>query len=748
MIAQFTKGSAISSIGGIPTLMANGRPLPAPVFCLMHEQAMQDDVVASLYRNGIGAFATRSMMGVGDCHQTDTTIELAVKRLANVARVAPKALLMADCDFFPSEEWMIGHPEEGFITSDHRILVLGQDGMSDRRDYIQVPGPSIKDVKGRTLHGEDVRSIYGRRRLSPFSELFAQETRNTMQKFLAAMKANGLDRRLVGVFVGCYIFGEWNLYMIAPDHGQVSVQKFRGYLERKYAGDQTLQAAWGDPFVTLHDALPPREYAHTDLPPMKLGTQRHADYQSAEANALSEQFSIIARDIKSLSPHLLVGGFFPGANPPQSNWLRLVKEPSVDFLATPLAYENRGPGNGVGSQSPFCDGFSHLGKVWFDELDTRTLIARKETHYPYGRAKTIRESVELLWRDAGQMLVRGHHGWWLDFNNDGIAPFSWHLEPEILRFHKQFSGIWQGIAGLDRRPLGEIKVFIPSNAARHHQILYHADCQRHTEWTFLGAPVECDVLENLLEGRSKPGKLNVIHGAGCLSSDVLRHLARCFNGSGSFVVWMGGAGLFEDGRPVDAQRMDGVIPIQQHFSLLYEPQEAEAISTPESSMFLGLREKLLVGQYARKLTSGFVSSPKDLNVPMKRISISWKLEVTDSDATPLARLTSDNSVVAAMKKDASGTTHVAYNLPVLNTVFFRSLAQKASCHLFTHRDDVIYASKGLVLLHAAYSGIHRLFFPEGASVLDLRQNSHVDLNGQLLPLKLKRGETRLFRFSV
>jgi hypothetical protein len=770
MTEQMPASSRIRSVGGVPTLMAGKAPLPAPIFCLLHDQAMHSDVVATLYRNGIGVFATRNELGVGNCRQTDATIELAVKRLANVACAAPGAWLMADCDFFPSEHWLIKHPHEGFITADRRILVLGQDGTSERRDYLRVPGPSIKDVRGRTLHGEDARIIYGRRRVSPFSELFARGTCGTMQKFFAAMKAKGLTEHLAGVFVGCYIYGEWNLYMIAPDHGRTAVRSFRRYLERKYGGDRALQTAWGDPVVTLKDALPPREYAHMDVAPLKLRSQRHLDYQIAEARALAQQFSIMTGGIRRLAPHLVVGGFFPGANPPQSDWLRLARNPAVDFLATPLAYENRGPGHGVSSQSPFCDGFAALGKVWFDEIDTRTMVADKAIHARYGRATTIAESVGLLWRDAGQMLIRGHHGWWLDFGHNGKAPYSWHLKPAFLEFHRRFAELWHGLGQLDRRPWGEIKVFIPSESARDFQILYHADCQRHAEWMLLGAPVESDVLENLLTGRSQPGKLNVIYGAACLSRGQLRRLAARLRGSKSLVVWMGGAGLFEPGRPFDEHRTEGVIPLKQCFSILrapldqYGPEgmiplkqysstltaplEAEGQPTPEAVKWLGLPRELRLGQYYRLFTSGFEHTSVKLNVPMKRVAVNWILEITDPAAVPLVRLTTNDAVVAAMKKDATGTTHMAYNLPILNTVLFRALAQKAGCHLFARTDDVVYASQGLVLLHAAYSGIHQLYFPRRAALWDLTLNRHVPLKGRRLTLELRRGETRLYSWGT
>jgi len=102
-------------------------------------------------------------------------------------------------------------------------------------------------------------------------------------------------------------------------------------------------------------------------------------------------------------------------------------------------------------------------------------------------------------------------------------------------------------------------------------------------------------------------------------------------------------------------------------------------------------------------------------------------------------------VVVAMKKDRAGTTHLAYNLPILNTVFFRAVARQAGCHLFTHQDDVVYASRGLVMLHAAYTGIHRLYLPGKGRPFDLRANKTVAPRGNQLILRLARGDTRLFR---
>ncbi len=66
MKAPLTRaGGRIGPISGVPTLMAGQNPLPAPVFCLMWDQAMHTEVVASLHCAGIGAFAVRTMITKG-----------------------------------------------------------------------------------------------------------------------------------------------------------------------------------------------------------------------------------------------------------------------------------------------------------------------------------------------------------------------------------------------------------------------------------------------------------------------------------------------------------------------------------------------------------------------------------------------------------------------------------------------------------------------------------------------------------
>ena len=760
-------------VGGLPTLMAGAAPLPAPIFCLMGDQAQRDEVVTALYRHGVGAFATRNPIAVGHGPATRASIDTLLRHLAHVARLAPRARLVADCGIGPAADWLLAHPHEGYLSADNRILYLPDGPGSSSGRMMPVPGPAPRDVPAETWHGVPVAQLYGNRRVSPFSMAFAEAAAADLDRLLRQIDAAGLAAQLAGVFLGCYIYGEWNLGIQAPDHSRAALRYFRRFLKRTYGTVTELRRAWADDAVTFGTARPPRDYSSTDQPPLRLATPRLFDYRCAEAEALAEQFATLARAVKRHARHLVVGGFFPGCSSPQSDWRRLAQRAEVDFVATPLAYENRGPGGGVSSQSPFCESLSALGKVFFDEIDTRTRVADTAVNGRYGRARTVAESVGLLWRDAGQMLIRGHHGWWLDFGNNRQPPYSWHLEPAFLAFHQRFSEIWASLPGLDRRPWSEVRCFIPSAAARDYQILHPADYQRHTEWTLAGLPVAFDSLENLLEGRTPPGRFSIIYGAATLTAAQTVALARRLAGHGGTVLWMGGAGLCAPGRVPDDARLDGLMPLQHRLAGFARPIEPEGRLTAEGRRWLGLdRPARPIGQYHRAFTSGFSFISEKLGVPMPRLAVNGLLTVTDPEAVPLARLDAvrtfstweqevveqasmaavrhevDQSVVMALKATADGTTHIVYHLPVLESWMLRALAVRAGCHAFTTRDDVVYASRGLLLLHATYTGGHVLRFPPRTTgVHDLIRDRPVSLRGGALRLALPRGETRLYRFT-
>lgn len=743
--------------GGVPTLMAGRRPLAAPVFDLFYDQALREPVVRDLAAHGVRAFAVRTMLGCGPGPQTEASIDTALRRLRAVRRAAPEADLILDAYLYPAESWMRANPDEGYYTGDGQILVMGPEslveGVAQRRDYLAVPGPALADAAAGLPSGEDPAIVYGRRRVSPFSAAYARAAGQTLRETLARIRADpGLS--LWGIFLESYNHGEWTLGLYFPDHGRAALRGFRGWLRSRYGSDLGLRQAWGDPAARLDTARPPVQYSRAWLDDLRLFTRPEQDYVEAESEALTAQLLAIARAIKQVDPGLGVGGFYPGCNRPQSDCLTLYRSDAIDFCATPMAYENRGLAQGCNSQSSFCDALGSLGKVWWDELDSRTHAAAP-AYAPMHPPTDPAGSVELLWRDAGQMLVRGHHGWWLDFGgaryhktdlNAAEPPYSWHRDPAVLQFHRDFAALWARLPEFDRRPWNAVTVLTPAAAARTHDIASHRGNQRHIEWALAGVPIVYELLENWIEGRCAPGALTVIRGAAWLDDTAAEALqARLAETPRATVLWLDAPGLLAPGREPDSARASKLTGLR--LRLARQPRHAPfARLTAAGARRFDLPADRRIGQYDRPLTGGFPASFRRdpaTGIPLP-FNQEWRIRIDDPEAEPLACFEDDGSPALALKT-SGGVRHLVYTLPVLNAALLRAAAVGAGCPVHADGDAMLAASRGLLLVHACRPGPHAITWPDPAAFTDLRRNRPAPVAGGRLTLTLAAGETALLQ---
>lgn len=747
----------INVVGGVPTLMAGAWPLPAPIYDLYYGQADRGEVIRTLCDHGVGAFAVRTNIGNGQDEQTNQSVDLTVERLKNVASHAPDAWLIVDALVFSSERWLLVNPDERYMTFDGQLLVNGREslveGVHARHDYVKVPGPSIEDAKGELIQGEDPALLYGRGQVSAFSKRFAVDAGAVMVKLIEAVKATGLADRFWGVFLEAYHAGEWNLGRAFPDHSVVALKGFQDHIKDKYKNEEALRKAWMDVAADF-GAAPPDEFS--DLEEFGSGAVKDTDYREAEAAGLAAQFRTIAEAVRKADARLGVGGFFHGMASYQTNSEEIYSSSSVDFFATPLAYENRGLGSATNSQSVFCDSAAAFGKVWFDELDVRTHMANRDYYHIWGMPDDADGSVEMLWRDAGQMLIRGHHGWWLDFggsknhhaDQSGVPPYSWHTDPKILEFHHQFSTVWRRLPEFDRTPLGEIKVFTPAKAFLNGANTW----QRHVEWGLIGAPVEYDMLENLFHGRSELGKLNLFLLCGELSVDECRQLRKTLAGTECVCVWVDPQ--HRRGGPTWHKLVHGM-------ECDYIDVSADTIPFAEFNDLgeerVGVNSGTLCGQFLRELKTGNnftlraipsgVDRDNAFPCPFPLLKRRRLFHVSDVDAHHLAVFKEFGMISVAMKR-TDDVQHVIYSLPILNTNVLKAFAKFANCHLFTEKEAVVHASKGLFLLHSTYAGKHVITFPKPIELHDLRNDRRLMERGRRHEFQLERGKTILLKMLL
>jgi hypothetical protein len=77
---------------------------------------------------------------------------------------------------------------------------------------------------------------------------------------------------------------------------------------------------------------------------------------------------------------------------------------------------------------------------------------------------------------------------------------------------------------------------------------------------------------------------------------------------------------------------------------------------------------------------------------------------------------------------------------------YRELAYAAGVHIFNEQDDVFYANRSLICLHARSTGERVLRFPARVQLRDAMNDEQLCISSQEWKGRLKKGETRLFHW--
>ena len=75
----------------------------------------------------------------------------------------------------------------------------------------------------------------------------------------------------------------------------------------------------------------------------------------------------------------------------------------------------------------------------------------------------------------------------------------------------------------------------------------------------------------------------------------------------------------------------------------------------------------------------------------------------------------------------------------------RAVAVFAGCHIYCDTNDVLYANKNYITIHAASGGEKLIKLPSAKSALEVYENKYYSENSQEIKFSLKKGETKMFR---
>ncbi|MHC4874441.1 MAG: hypothetical protein ACYTFY_21515, partial [Planctomycetota bacterium] len=314
------------------------------------------------------------------------------------------------------------------------------------------------------------------------------------------------------------------------------------------------------------------------------------------------------------------------------------------------------------SQSPFHQTAAARGRLFLDEVDTRTHLA-SEIQRRYGRADSEAESIELLWRDMVLPLAHGNIAWQLDFGfsgtkknitDPGWIPPSYHTTPRLLEEHKKINTLWSKSDKINLEQLDEVRIFTPLNhGVTNHCVSNVMSLLNMTadEWKRAGVPVAYYSLEDLLEGHISFGKLNIFSSCASLSKKNYDKLKQLLKDSGTTCLWMMGAGILEpgSGRSPSVEKLKGLTGIAQ--DLIYEDNIYRGtFFEGNDNPFIDSKVSDLFGQLERPVVSNFGEFSRAAPKKPETISLPYRIAVRDSAAQSIGRFIESGEICWALKK--------------------------------------------------------------------------------------------------
>jgi hypothetical protein len=745
-----------------------GEIIPMPIFDLNGQESTNAEFIKQRVENGTGAFSARSRLSFGGGEEEARSINLTISRLDFIVENAPEAMLLLSLTLRPNSNWIQAHPDE-----------LYEDYNGEKGDR-----PSLYSTKEK------------------------QAVRLSLANLFDSLKTRPYYNRIIGAFLGKYRFGEWAVYDASPDYSEPARIFYKEFLRKKYGTVENMRSAWGDPTVTFDNFLFPRE-SRINLGAMIVESQASKDNREAGATALAGQFYDACKAVKEVNPGFITGGFYSYANSNQAEIRQFLGDGTIDFVCTPIEYINRQSGGGMSSQSPYMDMPYLHNAVFFDELDGATHISPRAMNN-VGRPRTVRESVGVLWRDLGQMLVRGHAGWWLDFNGrpghmsgytdiEDDHAFSYHLGEDILRVHRDFAKLYEDVENFDRSSCAEIKVFYP----RRNNYIDFWDIMwiKRIEFPMAGIPVEEYELDDLLEGLVKPGKVNILYWPVSLSNQEIDKIHELQSEYKADWVYYGPTAMLDpsNANVPDIERMEQVTGFKLNIEWLVPYSEAGSFYHPSRRSYRikalpdgRLKEEELytlpyIGQSQKHIYSKnvpFYMNGWDLQKnpePPIEIMTNYRIGIKETSGTEiLARYDNTpyafggltlNEVVRipdpgrgadgggdyinrnirepafAARKTANGNIY-CYPLPIFNSDLFRVLAKWAGCNIYIGEDAFLCATNGMFLLHQARNGEYQVHLPgKPVTIRDLITGKDISLDNNIISLSGQKGDTHLLQID-
>lgn len=506
------------------------------------------------------------------------------------------------------------------------------------------------------------------------------------------------------------------------DFSPAAVARWRSWLAQRY-GDHTeaLRAAWGDPAASFATAMPPdpdqRQAVHHGIFRDPIRARRVIDYRCFLSDMVSRNIVRSCRIVKEATGGSKLAGVFYGYSAysvTQDGFqgLRAVLDaPEVDFLASPTAYDYRRGGEPGSFVSTYFGSYRLHGKLFFDEVDTRTHLYPGDETY---RTDTLAETQAVIQRAAGYSLSRGTGLWW--FLLAGNATFH---QAEVMDTVAAMSQAGADALDADRAPTAQVAVFVDEPSMHYtggeYQVRRAYTRQTIDELACMGAPFDVYLLSDIGHPDLPDYRLYIFLNAFALDDDLRRSIETVVRREDRTALWVYAPGY------VKATGFD-VAGIADLTGI--------AIRASEESMPCECT----------------VGPPHTITDAMPALHTEpWQVapgfSATDPQATVLATTAGQPSLVVREFADWRS----AWSLLPPRRELLLGLCRYAGVHVYSESFDPFFANTGYAVIHTASAGAKRITLPVPADVTELTTGVSMGKRVRTIEDRLPAGVTRIYR---
>lgn len=775
----------ISNYHGRPSIMIDDKPYPPMMITVSTlDFTTQKRVLDEEYYRNLGKSGIKLFFLICD---TEWLVKDALSQFQieaeTILRAVPEAYLFLRIGMHPSPEWCEKNPDETLCYSDGKKKPTRLYTESYVNDYPAMY--SMASQKWRDEASRYLLELYDKIEALPYAEriigYFFAAGGTSEWYYLTPMQytdkskysdSGGFDKVIDKDYKDVY-----------ADLSPAFRQEFTKYLKLKYQTEENLRRAWKNQNVTFDDPIIPGTEAryyingvdydlnHPEIMNTVSGypflasngtnighfldLQYHMDVHDffrALHTATANSIIHFGRVIKERSKGSKLTGAFYGATgcvryhdfSQAGNVYDILQSDAIDFLAAPGVYENRQPGGFVGQREVY-DSFALHNRIFIVEDDARTYHETPNVRNNY-EVYDLEDTVNVLKREFGRNLLEDTQAWWFDQHIGGGR----YKDEEIYKLFAKQQEIAHQAYEKDRSKNSEI-AFIYDEESLHvvseettHQMV---ELLRNYEIDIIGAPTD-RYFHNDLDNPNMPDyKLYVFVNTFYLTDAERKAIKIKLRKNNATALFMYGSGCINPDREfifskenitdltgIEMGMENGVVSGKFKFC------------KDECLLSTYLDKGGLYGDFTRKMWLNS-STGSNLYIPKNsRVILYPEFHSIDKNGTNAAFL-AENLNPAITIKNCEGFTSIYCASKYINADVLREIARYAGCHIYVEGNEVLYANKNYVTIHATKSGEKTIKLPKVASAFEVYDERFYSENSNKINFSMIKGETKMFELK-